>query len=392
MEAAVNKIEKLIKHNKFFQAVYVFTFSLVFKFLGLFIRPKKIILFQSLIGKNFGESPKVLFDLIVSDPFFKDFKCIWAFENPDRHPECPTDKVKLNSFKYFKTALKSKIWISNTGIERGLHFKHKGTIHLNTDHGFAFKKCGNAQKNRSDYNFKNVDFFCCCSEIDKKIKVRDYKLKDESARVVGFPINDVFFKDNSGLREELRKRFEIPKDKKVILYAPTWRDDYYASKHPDFIPIHIEKWEKALGDKYVFFLRGHHLSSGTKPFESGGFLKDGYTGISVEEMLILSDILISDYSAISFNYSILEKPIVAYVYDNKEYQETRGTYIDPFDVFKGSCFKNEDDVIEHILNMNYELESKKTKDIHHKYMVGDGHTAECCINYLKDRLDKNGKK
>lgn len=380
----MKRIEYILKHNRFFQAIYVFIFSLFFKFLGLLIRPKKYILFQSLIGKNYGESPKIIYDKIKNDPFFKDYTCIWAFENPNNFPHCDCKRIKLNSFSYFYYALKSKIWISNAGIERGLRFKHRKTIHINTDHGFPFKYIGNDQKNRNDYNFKTVNLFCCCSEYDKKIKVNGYKIKPENAKIIGYPINDSFFKISTEKVLELRRKFNIPENKKVILYAPTWRD--YEQKDKNAIPINFNKWKSTLGNEYVIFVRMHHLALSEFNIAFDEVIRDGFTNISMEDITMISDILISDYSAIMFNYSILERPIVAFVYDNEEYQKNRGTYISPFDMFKGSCFVDEDSMLSFIKNMDYQEECKKTIELKNKYMFCDGNATKRCIEYLKEKL------
>ncbi len=376
----MNKVEKILKHNKTLQSLYVFVFSIFFKFIGLFVRPKKnLILFQSLIGKNFGESPKILFDLIKSDPFFNGYTTIWAFQEPEKFVINCSKVIKLNSFKYFYYALKSGIWISNAGIERGLRFKHKKTIHINTDHGFAFKKIGNHQPNRRDYNFKTVDLFCCCSEFDRLNKISGYKINPENAVITGYPINDCLYKVDDSEIAELRKRFNVPIGKKVLLYAPTWRDQTAVKE------LDIDKWQNALCDNYVLFIRGHHLSREEKVSQSD-FVRDGNKDISVEEICKISDILITDYSAIAFNYSILHRPIIGYTYDFDEYAKTRGTYLSLNDVFGDAHFDNENELIHYIKNIDFNLATKHTQKIQEKYMYCDGRASEYCINFLKEQI------
>ncbi len=382
----MKKIEYILKHNKVIQAIYVFTLSLFFKFLGLFIRPRNYILFQSLIGKNYGDSPKAIYDYMSNDPYFDKYTKVWAFEDPDLFSECQCQKIKLNSFKYFVYALKSKIWISNAGIERGLRFKHKKTIHINTDHGVAYKIIGNRQKNRNDYNFKTIDLFCCCSPFDKEMKCADYKVRESAAAIIGYPVNDKLYNVSEDKIIELKNKFNIPENKKIILYAPTWRDVLPNGEDHNIPPIDLEKWKKELSNNYVIFFRIHHLATKSLNMQYDDFIRDGYTGCTMEEMVMIADILISDYSAIMFNYAILERPIVAFVYDNDSYQADRGTYISPFEMFEGSCFMTEDDVIKHIITMDYDFECEKTKNLKNKYMQGEGKSTEYCINFLKEKL------
>lgn len=169
----MQKIEYLIKHNAFVQKAYVVVMSAGFRFIGLFIKknPHQVF-FQSLIGRNYGDSPKIIFDAMRSDPDFKDFKYVWAFVDPDKFsvPD-NTEKVGLNSLKYFTKAIQSGVWVCNVNIERGLLFKPRKTVFLNTGHGGQFKVDGNAQKNRNDYDYSDVDMFCSFSNGKSILKI-----------------------------------------------------------------------------------------------------------------------------------------------------------------------------------------------------------------------------
>lgn len=102
----IKLIEYKIKHNATLQAIYKRLFSLLFKTVGLFVRvDDRQILFFSMSGRSFGDSPRVLYDYIVKDLFFKDYKLIWAFEEPEKFSKYGLYTVKLNSFSYFTTAL-----------------------------------------------------------------------------------------------------------------------------------------------------------------------------------------------------------------------------------------------------------------------------------------------
>ena len=108
----------LLKHNKAIQKIYKVCMSLVFRFLGLFVSTDaNLVLFSSFMGSKFNDSPKAIYDFIVSHPEYAKYKCVWAFERPEDHPDLNT--VKIDTLKYFVTALKAKYWVTNTNIERG---------------------------------------------------------------------------------------------------------------------------------------------------------------------------------------------------------------------------------------------------------------------------------
>lgn len=380
----MHRVEYLLKHNKFVQKTYVFLFSLLFRFLGVFIRPdKKRIIFQSLIGKNYGDSIKVLYDNIRKNPKFSGYKFIWAFDEPEKFNVEGATKVKLNSLNYYIEALKCGIWVCNVSIERGLSFKPKKTVYLNTWHGVPMKLIGNAQKNRDDYNFSDIDFMCCSCEFEREVFIRDFKVKPENMFKCGMPRNDELYNVTDERVKELREKYNIPDGKKVILYAPTWRDSLDGGKSYQIAPpIDVEKWEEKLGSEYVMLFRMHHLTTEMLGIEFNEFARDCSHVPSINELMIIADILLSDYSATIFDFSILEKPMISFAYDYDGYAESRGFYENINDVLPGDVFDTEDKVIKHILDMDYEAECLKAKAVKQKYMEAEGNATEICMEYL----------
>ena len=154
----MKKVEYILKHNVIVQKIYQIVFSLIFRFIGIFIRPDmKRVLFQSMIGKTYSDSPQILYEKMLNDEYFKDYKYVWAFDNPNKFELFKAKKVKLNSLSYFIEALRCGIWITNVSIERGLKFNPRKTIYINTWHGVTLKFLGNAQKNRNDYDYRSVN-------------------------------------------------------------------------------------------------------------------------------------------------------------------------------------------------------------------------------------------
>lgn len=379
------KLEYILKHNKFIQKAYVVVFSTGFQILGLFIKKnKKQVLLQSLIGKNYGDSPKVLYDAMRVDEHFKDYKYIWAFEDPSQFEVVGAKKIRLTSIQYYLEALRSGIWISNVSIERGLKFKPRGTISLNTWHGIPIKVIGNAQKTRNDYDYSSVDFMCCSSEFEKKVFMRDFNVKEDVIFQCGMPRNDELYYPSEEAVQSVRKELEIPEGKKIILYAPTWRDSTDGgSSYQITPPMDLDYWKKQLGDKYVLLFRMHHLTTKLMGVTFNDFVRDVSHYPQINRLMMASDILISDYSATIFDFSILEKPIISFAYDLEEYSEARGFYeqLDK-DVLPGNVFKTEKDVIQHILSMDYADECEKTRRVKKKYVNVTGNATKACLDFL----------
>lgn len=385
------KLEYLLKHNKFAQKTYVVVCSFGFRVLGLFVKKnRKKVLIQSLIGKNYGDSPKVLYDAMRANEHFKDYEYVWAFDDPSKFEVEGAKKVKLTSIQYYLEALTSGIWISNVSIERGLKFKPKETIYLNTWHGIPIKVIGNSQKTRDDYDYSSIDFMCCSSEFEKKIFIRDFNIKEETIVQCGMPRNDELYHPSESVVQTVRKELKIPDDKKIILYAPTWRDSTDGgSSYQIAPPMNLEHWKDILGGEYVLLFRMHHLTTKLMGVQFNDFVRDVSNYPQINNLMIAADILISDYSATIFDYSILEKPIISFAYDLEEYSNVRGFYeqLDK-DVLPGDVFKTENEIIQHIQSMDYAAECKRARHVKEKYVNVAGNATKACIDFLINQTTK----
>ena len=164
---------------------------------------------------------------------------------------------------------------------------------------------------------------------------------------------------DKNLSENLKRKFELPLDKKIILYAPTFRE---FNNYQFQTPIEWNKWNKYLSDEYIIILRAHHAVVGSMNIEGmEHFIYDFSSYSNLNDLMIISDILISDYSSIFFDYSILDKPMFCYAYDYEEYSNKRGLYFDIRNEISGG-FSSESELINQIIKMDYESAKKSTGD------------------------------
>lgn len=380
----IKRIEFTLKNNLIIQYFYKRVFSFIFRFIGLFIKTDpNLILFNSFGGKKYNDSPKVIFEQLLNHPKSKKLKLVWALENPDNFDIPHAIKIEINSFKYFIIALKAKYWVSSVNIERGLKFKKDNTIYLNTWHGAGTKKIGNAVSKRKDYDFSNVNYLLVQSNFEKNIFINDFGAIEENFLLSGFPRSDELFKTEKKQIDIYKRKLKIPKDKKIILYAPTWRESKNNGSSYDLnIPLDIKKWQEKLTDEYVILFRTHTFTTNILNLKFNDLIIDVSDYPNVNHLLLISDILITDYSTIVFDYSILEKPFLCFGYDYKEYKNERGLYIDLEKEYPNGVQKTEDEILELILNMNYEKECEKTREFKSKYIEAGGNATELAIKSL----------
>lgn len=383
------KLEYLLKHTPWLMSFFIGAGSAVLKFIGLFVKvDEKMILFVSFSGKQYNDSPRAIYEYMRNTKDEEGYHYVWAFEHPEDFPQLTCDKVKIDTPKYFITTLKAKYWVASVNIERGLKYKKKSQIYMNTWHGPAINLMGNAVEGRNDFNWDHIDYFCISGKYEEPIITRDFRVLPENLLLSGLPRNDALYSCTEEKKKELRKQFAVPENKKVILYAPTWRESTDGGKTCNLRPpINLEKWENELGDNYVLIIRAHVNTRQMLGIRFNDFVRDGSDYPVVNDLLMVADYLISDYSSIIMDYCILGRPIVCFGYDFEDYNKARGGFY--FDLDKeipsGICH-TEDEVLSYILNADYDLESQKAKAFRDRHIEVGGHATEICTKKLLNKI------
>lgn len=369
----------ILKHNAWAQKIYRVVMSFIFRVWGLFLSTDEdLVLFVSFMGKGFNDSPKAIYDYMKKNPEYQRYHCVWAFENPKKFPDL--EALKIDSFQYFKTALKAKYWITNTNIERGLRFKKKGQIYLNTWHGIALKHIGNDCPGRKDFNFDTVDHLVVSGDYDEKVWKSAFRANENTYLRCGMPRNEELWRANETTRQAMREKLGLPADKKVILYAPTWRESTDGGKSYEIKPpIHFSDWEKQLGNEYIVLFRAHHQTTKVLGVQYNSFVRNVSDYPNVNDLLIASDLLITDYSAIAFDYAILCKPIFCYAYDYDTYLVERGTYFEMDDLYPNKSCRTEEELLARIQSMDYKEECARTRVFRDRFIQYGLGATEACV-------------
>ena len=372
----------LLKHNAFLQAAYRSCMGSAFRLASIF-QPvdDRLILFSSFMGKGVNDSPKAIFDYIKTCETYQDYRCVWALENPEDYPD--VDSVKIDTPAYFKLAMKAKYWCTNTNIERGLKFKKKSQVYLNTWHGIALKYIGNDCPGRKDYNFDTVDYLVVSGDYDEGVFRSAFSAKEESYLRCGMPRNEALWKATEEQKAACRSKLSIPPDKKVILYAPTWRDSKDGGKSYTIKPpIHFDKWKEVLGEEYVVLFRAHHQTTKVMGVTFDEFVRDASDYPAVNDLLIAADLLITDYSAIAFDYSILCRPILCYTYDYDEYLLERGTYFPMNERYPNPVCREESELLSRIKNLDAAAERENTRRFRDAFISYGADATRICAEKL----------
>lgn len=377
-----HRIKEFVKNNKVIYWLYYHTLSLFVNFLKLFVKTdNKLILFVSYGGRHYSDSPRVIYEAMLSDERFKDYKMIWAFVDPKKYNV--KFKIKIDTLSYYKTALKARCWVTNVAIERALNFRGKKTYYFYTTHGIL-PKCDGADVKGKKFTSKAKRQYDCClaqSEIEKDICLHISGIPEKNVKILGCPKDDILVHHTKEFRQKIRKELGIPQDKKAILYAPTFREGRNLTE--SFV-IDVEKWRKQLSPNFVLLYRAHPVVSSKSKIDNSFFI-DVTKYEVVEELMIASDVLVSDYSGIIFDYCIMHKPIFLWTYDYEEYQKKRGLYFDIRKELKYSA--SESEIIEMILNHNWETIPTEVVKFQEKYETEFGSGTINSINDIWNSIN-----
>jgi len=308
---------------------------------------------------------------------------------------------KLSNIKYIKEISNSKFIIISTlnSIIDNLPIR-KGTKVINVWHGTGVKKVGFSTFNTKWGNgnrffsnliyrhHKNLDIFTVSSPfvIPFYCEAINHSEKENIIKSIGIPRTDIFFdinfKNNS--KKNIEKILNIRINKKIILYAPTFRgNSIEKAEIPEFLDL--ESFNNNFGKEYILIIKHHPATKNSQliPDHLKNNIFDLTRNSNIDELLSCADILITDYSSIFFDYSLLEKPIIFFAPDLEKYNDDRGFYINYFNMMPSLICKTNDDLINFIKNID-KYDYDKIKLFKDKFMSScDGHSTDRLIELME---------
>lgn len=300
----------------------------------------------------------------------------------------PNDIVYYRTWKYFYHLSTAHIWIRSHSVGSMLK-KRKDQIYIQTWHGGgAFKKCGydvsDAKERPPVDHVKEWDYFIATDPYNASM-IKTSCGYNKNVKILGLPRSDVIVNATASDIETLRKKIipQIEKNKKIILYAPTFRENELENKKVN-LPIQ----QLSSCDEYVILVRLHPY---VRSYLDLNDLADNMINVSqypnVQDLLLISDCLITDYSSIIFDYSILERPIIFYTYDYEDYmQERSGFYLDYETDLPGIRIDTQAKLLKNLLDYEHLCQNceKQLRNFNEKYnKLNDGSVCERVVEFIQ---------
>lgn len=310
----------------------------------------KTVVFNSFNGKTYGCSPKAVYEYMISHEEFDDWTFIWAFKNAKKHKfleQNPNTKVIRQTARIYERRLaKAKYWITNYRVPDHVWPKEE-QVYVQCWHGTPLKRLGydlqtseNAIdsiadiRKKYDIDAQKFSYILSPSKFASEKFTSAWNLKangmENKVMEVGYPRNDFLLNYKPEDIAKIKEYLGIPEGKKVILYAPTWRDNQHEAGVGFTYDLNLDfdRLRQELGEEYVVVFRVHYLVASKFSFEDyEGFIYDASNYDDINHLYLIADLLITDYSSVFFDYGILKKPMLFYMYDLDDYKDSiRGFY------------------------------------------------------------------
>lgn len=353
-------IKKLLKIRKRWRVLACYLYE--HYFIKLPVKDNWVIC-ESFFGKSYSDSPKYIYEYLCKN-YPGKFKFIWVINKRTKIPYKPI-KVRRFSIRYAYYLARCKYYVFNVRQPDWV-VKRKGNVFLQTWHGTPLKRLVFDQEEvmtasplykAQFYKHSRLwDYLVSANKFSSEV-FRSAFLYDKEILEYGYPRNDLMYHpDKDKIAADIKRKLRIPEGKKTILYAPTWRDDEYYGKgeYKFSLKLNLRLLRKELGNDYAILLRTHYYIA-DKLDVTG--LEDFVVNVSgyddITELYLISDILITDYSSVFFDYANLKRPILFYTYDLEKYRDMlRGFYLDIEKDVPGPLLFTDEEVVEAIKNID----------------------------------------
>lgn len=359
------------------------------------VNSNKIVI-SNYYGKGYGDNLKYIAERLLCEKNLK-LDIVWIVDDLNCNLPDEIRKCKKYSIKSIYEFMTSKIWIDNC---RKYYFynilKKTNTVYIQTWHaGVGLKRSEQDVEKELNKNYvlsakkdsKLIDYILSGSNWQTQYLKNYFWIDEKKTEILmfGLPRNDIFFNHQINYRDKVISFYKVKKDIKIVLVAPTFRNNNNLDNRIDFKNL-LYSLKNKFNSDWVVFLRLHPNIRDCSINLPLNVVNVSYYE-DVQELLYASDILITDYSSIMFDMLLLEKPVFIFAKDIYEYSKERN-YTFEFKELPFSLAKNDMELRQNINKFN-SLTYKK-KILKFKKTIGsyeDGHACERVCKLIEDIVD-----
>lgn len=359
----------------------------VLQFVFSFFRlcPHKI-MFETGTGEV-KDNAKAVFDYIKENDT-ENFICRWAVKRGSDVSDLEDDEIVWKkTIRYYYELMTSKYWIRTHSIDNIVK-KREGQIYIQLWHGPGATKKegydvpGTENTGETMPHAREWDYYVA-TDIDSREYIKTALNLKIPRLLLGSPRSDRLVNMPAERYYVIRDRLGIPKTSTAVLYAPTFRESDFSRSR---LELKIKKL--CVMENVSVILRVHPEVRNRLDFgEYDSSVIDGNQFPDIFDLYMVSDILVTDYSSVAIEYSILKKPILYYMYDLEEYTKERDFYYDYLKRLSGPIIQTEEDLVHSVKNIENIVEQyhDQYESFYKRYNeMNDGHVCERFFTLLKE--------
>lgn len=345
-------------------------------------------------GRGFSDNAKYIAIEAIDRKL--NYDIVWLVKNLNNN-EFP-DKIRLVKYKSFKAIYElstAKVWIDNSR-KNYYTIKRKEQIYIQTWHGgIALKKIEkdaedallNRYVNFAKKDSRNADLFISNSRFSTNMYKRAFWYDGEILES-GVPRNDLLFNNVDDTKHKVKLFFNLGNNKKIIMYAPTFRKDNNLEVYKFDYEKCIEKFNKKFSEDYVMLIRLHpnvFIKSTQLEFNSYNVFNASFYP-DMQELLVAADILITDYSSSMFDFMLTKKPCFIYASDIKDYCDDRGFYFE-LDKLPFIVSKSMDEMVKNIDMFDSDVYFKELdKFLKEQGCIDNGTASKQVVDWIENHI------
>lgn len=360
------------------------------------VKSNKVV-FKSVAGNRYSGNPKAISEKLHEKA--PDTEIVWLFKEPGAKAAMVPDYVRMvesDGLKGKHEMATAKVWVDNFCKENYL-FKGKDQKYIQTWHGdMGFKRIlYDSSFVKEDFELiesRECDMLLACSDYGARMHRTAFRF-DGLILKKGYPRNDILVENSKDKASEIKKLLHIPDDRKIVIYAPTLRRQAQMSGDKqqvsgiDLLEV-LEVLNTKTEEEWICLVRAHTAIRGLAGIPDDDRFYDVTSYEEMNELLLISDFLITDYSSCAGDFSLLERPVILFQDDRSDYMSNDRSFYFDIDESPYRIALNQSDLVGHIMEYDFNKASNNSKEILEFYGCFDEGTAsDEVVDYIMNEVN-----
>ncbi|MFD7991838.1 bifunctional glycosyltransferase/CDP-glycerol:glycerophosphate glycerophosphotransferase [Streptomyces mexicanus] len=358
---------------------------------------KDQVFYLSYNGKQFSDSPRAMYEELVRRGL--DLKHLWAVRDGQVILPEGVERVRMWGREWYEALASSRYIVTNGHLPDWIE-RRPGQVIVQTWHGTMLKKIGHdidtlhfdrRYQEKLALEAKQWSMVVSSNRFSTPILKRAFSYDGEILEA-GYPRNDYLYSpERDAIAARVKEKLGLPAGKKVVLYAPTWRDDQAHSRGQFLFDLRIdlEDAQRRLGEDHVLLIRRHSNVVDLVPGAGNGFVWDVSEYPDIADLYLAADMMITDYSSVMFDYAHLKRPMLFFTYDLEHYRDTlRGFYFDFEQDSPGPLIFTSKELVDAIRDIDQVSAEYKERfaRFHHLFCdLDDGHASARVVDRMLEQ-------